>query len=128
MNWRLHGSCRSVDPELFFPVGYSIAADRQAAEAIAICHTCPVIDTCRTWATTTREPHGIWGGLTEDDRTRARRGLGPRREKARCGTRAGYRRHLINSETPCGGCRRANTAAAQRSARRKAQRQAANAA
>jgi hypothetical protein len=35
-------------------------------------------------------------------------------ERARCGTRLGYRRHLANGETPCAPCRQANTDADNR--------------
>ncbi len=35
-------------------------------------------------------------------------------ERMRCGTRAGYRRHLANGQVPCDPCRRANTAADNR--------------
>lgn len=36
------------------------------------------------------------------------------REPAACGTNAGYRRHLRQSEIPCGACRAARAAAARR--------------
>ena len=29
---------------------------------------CPVLAQCRAWALETREPHGIWGGLTPHQR------------------------------------------------------------
>jgi hypothetical protein len=35
-------------------------------------------------------------------------------ERARCGTRLGYRRHLANGQTPCDPCRQANTDADNR--------------
>lgn len=35
-------------------------------------------------------------------------------ERARCGTRAGYRRHHLNGETACDACRQANTDADNR--------------
>ena len=37
-------------------------------QAKAICQSCPVITECATWALKTREPYGVWGGLSEDDR------------------------------------------------------------
>lgn len=67
MNWRDHAACRDENPELFFPVGTFGPALRQADEAKAVCAHCPVITACRSWAVATL-PHGIAGGLTEDER------------------------------------------------------------
>jgi len=36
-----------------------------------ICRSCPVLDQCVSFAQTTRQPFGIWGGLTERQRTSA---------------------------------------------------------
>ena len=66
----MDGSCRTADPRLFFhPEGERGPArrDRDAA-AKAICGGCPVLQECRRHALTVREPYGVWGGLTEDDR------------------------------------------------------------
>jgi WhiB family redox-sensing transcriptional regulator len=68
--WQLEGSCRTADPRAFFhPEGERGPArrDRDAAAA-AICAGCPVLLECRNHALTVREPYGVWGGLTEDDR------------------------------------------------------------
>lgn len=40
--------------------------------AIAICYTCPVVAECREHGIS-HEAHGIWGGLSENERRRARR-------------------------------------------------------
>ena len=37
-------------------------------DAKAICRTCPVILDCRNHALSTREPYGVWGGMTEEER------------------------------------------------------------
>jgi WhiB family transcriptional regulator, redox-sensing transcriptional regulator len=68
--WQLQGSCRDADPRLFFhPEGERGPARRERdAEARAICSGCPVMQECRSHALTVREPYGVWGGLTEDDR------------------------------------------------------------
>jgi WhiB family redox-sensing transcriptional regulator len=68
--WQLEGSCRDADPRLFFhPEGERGPARRERdAEARAICSGCPVMQECRSHALTVREPYGVWGGLTEDDR------------------------------------------------------------
>ncbi len=36
--------------------------------AKAICATCPVREPCLAYALRIREPHGIWGGLSEVER------------------------------------------------------------
>ena len=78
-DWQLQGSCRQVNPEVFFhPEGERGPArrDRDAA-AVAICQACPVMVQCRAHALAVREPYGVWGGMTEDEReaayTRGRR-------------------------------------------------------
>jgi hypothetical protein len=38
------------------------------ARAKAICAECPVRQRCFEGALARREPYGVWGGLTEDDR------------------------------------------------------------
>ena len=68
--WQLRGSCRGVDPSLFFhPEGERgpRRSNREAA-AKAICATCPVLVQCRTAALAAREPYGVWGGLSEHER------------------------------------------------------------
>jgi len=68
--WQLQGSCRDTDPTLFFhPEGERGPARRNRdAAAKAICAACPVLTQCRSHALVVREPYGVWGGLTEDDR------------------------------------------------------------
>jgi WhiB family redox-sensing transcriptional regulator len=68
--WQLDGSCRDADPQLFFhPEGERGPARRKRDQAaVAVCAGCPVIDMCREHGLSVREPYGVWGGLTEDDR------------------------------------------------------------
>ena len=68
--WQLLGSCRGEDTELFFhPEGERGPARRNRDSAAkAICASCPVMLECREHALAVREPYGVWGGLTEDDR------------------------------------------------------------
>ena len=69
-HWQLAGACRGEDPSLFFhPEGERgpARAGREAA-AKAVCAGCPVILQCATHALKVREPYGVWGGLSEDDR------------------------------------------------------------
>ena len=68
--WQLRGACRGADPDLFFhPEGERGAArhDRDAL-ALAVCAGCPVVPECAAHALVVREPYGVWGGMTEDDR------------------------------------------------------------
>jgi WhiB family redox-sensing transcriptional regulator len=69
-DWQLQGACRTTDPDVFFhPEGERGPArvNRQLA-AKAICATCPVIEQCAAHALAVREPYGVWGGMSEEDR------------------------------------------------------------
>lgn len=68
--WQYQGACREVSTEQFFhPQGERGSSRRnRAAQAKAICSTCPVIAQCRRHALAVREPYGVWGGLTEEER------------------------------------------------------------
>jgi WhiB family transcriptional regulator, redox-sensing transcriptional regulator len=65
--WEL-AACRSVDPELFFPVSEIGPARRQVASAKAVCETCAARQRCLDYALDTRQVHGVWGGLTVEER------------------------------------------------------------
>jgi WhiB family transcriptional regulator, redox-sensing transcriptional regulator len=72
--WRRRAACRGEEPELFFPVGSAgPAALAQIAEAKKICARCPVRQACLVFAMATGQEYGIWGGLTEDERSQLRR-------------------------------------------------------
>jgi WhiB family transcriptional regulator, redox-sensing transcriptional regulator len=71
--WRAAGACLSVDPDLFFPVATGVVAAREMAKAQRICARCLVRQECLDFAMRTGEMHGIWGGTTPEERTRARR-------------------------------------------------------
>lgn len=67
-DWRYLAECVAADPELFFPTADAgPALAEQVAAAKAVCGRCPVLAQCRRWAVT-QLPHGIAGGLTEDER------------------------------------------------------------
>jgi WhiB family redox-sensing transcriptional regulator len=53
---------------MFFPVGSTHEALETTAAAKAVCGGCPVRDPCLFYAVATRQPYGIFGGLSEDDR------------------------------------------------------------
>ncbi len=78
--WQLHGSCRGENTELFFHPEGERGPARAAREAAAksICSTCPVILACGEHALRTREPYGVWGGMSESEREAAIAGRGRR--------------------------------------------------
>lgn len=71
-DWQLEGACRGENTELFFhPEGERGPARRsRQAAAKAICQMCPVIEKCLQHALSVREPYGVWGGLSEEERAR----------------------------------------------------------
>ncbi|BAH48294.1 putative WhiB family regulatory protein [Rhodococcus opacus B4] len=71
-DWPHRASCRGTDTNLFFsPDGErgNVRARRERA-AKQICQDCPVLAQCRAHALTTTETYGIWGGMSETERTR----------------------------------------------------------
>jgi len=78
--WRSAAACRDADTAIFFP-----ATDADAGPARAVCAGCPVQQACLDFALSTRQNHGVWGGLTETERRRLRR---KRQEAARTAARA----------------------------------------
>jgi WhiB family redox-sensing transcriptional regulator len=66
--WRGDALCAQTDPEAFFPEkGQSPAAAKR------VCRACPVRLPCLALALATNERHGVWGGLSEQERHRVRR-------------------------------------------------------
>ena len=68
MEWSQRAACLSAEPEMFFPIGAGEGSARETEAAKAVCGRCQVIDDCRDYAIATRQPHGVWGGLDEDER------------------------------------------------------------
>ncbi len=73
--WRSRGACVSADPDLFFPISPAGASQRQVAQAKAVCARCAVRAECLSFAVETRQAHGVWGGLDEEELARRRRSL-----------------------------------------------------
>jgi len=71
-NRRVLAACRSADPDVFFPISSSGKSVEQAAEATAVCACCLVRRQCLAFALRTRQAHGIWGGLTAEQRSQPR--------------------------------------------------------
>jgi hypothetical protein len=59
-------------PDLFYPDvrGVGMASNTQMARDL--CAACPIVAMCAAYGIN-HEEHGIWGGLTEDDRKSIRR-------------------------------------------------------
>lgn len=72
-HWRHEAACYGEDLDLFFPVGVAGPAVWQVSRAKAICEDCPVRAQCLEYALRTGQDHGIWGGLTPQERRELRR-------------------------------------------------------
>lgn len=72
-DWRHRAACVGEDPELFFPTGKTGPALLQIEEAKVVCRGCPVRDECLETAQELSLDHGVWGGLSEDERRELRR-------------------------------------------------------
>ncbi len=68
--WRERAACEGEDLDTFFPVGSALW---QAQRATSICAGCPVTEECLSYALSTGQDHGIWGGLTSEERRDLRR-------------------------------------------------------
>lgn len=73
MDWRHRAACLNEDPELFFPVGNTGPALQQIEDAKLVCARCEVKDQCLNWALEAGQDHGVWGGLSEDERRAIKR-------------------------------------------------------
>ena len=69
-DWQLLGACRGEDSALFFHPDGERGPAREARETAAklVCAQCPVLRKCLDHSLATREPYGVWGGLTENER------------------------------------------------------------
>jgi WhiB family redox-sensing transcriptional regulator len=67
-HWRSLAACQSADPDLFFPISSSGQSAAQVVQAKAICAGCQVRRECLAFALRTRQVHGVWGGLSEQER------------------------------------------------------------
>jgi WhiB family transcriptional regulator, redox-sensing transcriptional regulator len=67
-HWRTLAACQFADPDLFFPISSSGPSLAQVAQAKAICAACQVRRECLAFALRTHQVHGVWGGLSEQER------------------------------------------------------------
>ena len=68
--WQERALCAQTDPEAFFP-----EKGGSTREAKRICQGCEVKDECLDYALANDERFGIWGGLSERERRRLKRGI-----------------------------------------------------
>lgn len=69
--WHRHAACKGKT-DLFFSDDHGRTAQKTNKDAKKICATCPVRVECAKSAVDNHERHGIWGGLTRDDRKELR--------------------------------------------------------
>lgn len=67
--WMDRALCAQTDPEAFFP-----EKGGSTREAKMVCLDCPVRDACLEYAIEHDERFGIWGGHSERERRRLKRG------------------------------------------------------
>ncbi|BBY32679.1 WhiB [Mycolicibacter minnesotensis] len=68
--WQERALCSQTDPEAFFP-----EKGGSTREAKKICQRCSVRSECLEYALAHDERFGIWGGLSERERRRLKRGI-----------------------------------------------------
>lgn len=68
--WQDRALCAQTDPEAFFP-----EKGGSTREAKRICQGCEVKADCLEYALHNDERFGIWGGLSERERRRLKRGI-----------------------------------------------------
>jgi WhiB family redox-sensing transcriptional regulator len=69
--WQIKAACRGPQAAVFFPPPHFERKDEKSereSRAKSICATCAVKRDCLDYAVAIREPHGIWGGLNENER------------------------------------------------------------
>jgi len=69
--WQSSAACRGPQGAVFFPPPVTERKREKLARearAKAICRECPVVAECLDYAISIREPHGVWGGLSEKER------------------------------------------------------------
>lgn len=70
--WQADSLCAQTDPEAFFPEKGGSTRD-----AKRICASCEVRAECLEYALENDERFGIWGGLSERERRKLRKGARP---------------------------------------------------
>jgi WhiB family transcriptional regulator, redox-sensing transcriptional regulator len=69
--WQRKAACKGPQSAMFFPPAHferKEDKERRERSAKTICAQCSVQGDCLNYAIEIREPHGIWGGLNENER------------------------------------------------------------
>lgn len=68
--WYSSARCVDADPDVFFAEG---KGTNDAAKAVEVCQSCPVLYDCLIYAVDDASLVGVWGGTTEKERRSLRR-------------------------------------------------------
>lgn len=68
LHWQESALCAQTDPDVFFP-----EKGGSTAPATSICTRCEVRADCLEYAISNDIRHGIWGGMSDNDRRRISR-------------------------------------------------------
>jgi WhiB family transcriptional regulator, redox-sensing transcriptional regulator len=68
--WQSMAACRGMDTAIFYHPENERGPTRHRRdwEAKRICQRCRVVGPCLQWALETREPYGVWGGMSVEER------------------------------------------------------------
>jgi len=68
--WQSMAACRGMDTAIFYHPENERGPTRHRRdwEAKRICQRCRVVGPCLQWARETREPYGVWGGMSVEER------------------------------------------------------------
>lgn len=70
-SWRTEALCKNEDPDIFYPDMATTHGQKVAKFAITLCKECPVRLKCAQHGIR-HERYGVWGGMTEGERSRYR--------------------------------------------------------
>lgn len=75
LRWQDRAECLNEDPEMFFPVASETTARGRAEVELAkeVCRRCGVRPECLAYAIINEYDHGVFGGLSENERKRLKR-------------------------------------------------------
>jgi WhiB family transcriptional regulator, redox-sensing transcriptional regulator len=81
LDWLELGACQDEDPDLFFPITSAGPGRAQVAAAKTVCARCAVRQACLRFALEARQDHGVWGGMSEEERRAIRNARGNQAER-----------------------------------------------
>jgi hypothetical protein len=106
--WMASASCAQADPDLWYPDRHDAV---EVADAVRICHACPVRQECLDHAIAAGEDHGVWGGLTPGQRWEHAHGKPanrasrpPSMKPIDHGTASGFHQHYRRGSDACQPC------------------------